>query len=94
MKTTFWIENWEIVAHWVNHMYSLRFGCFQLRFEGGNLVLIALVPGNCFPFTFPFSLTLNWHFILCFCCKTRIVNATSLRRHCITLRTVYTKFAY
>ena len=47
----------ERTAHSVNHMFSLL--CLfvvlvvsHLGFKGGNLVLIAPVPGQCFPFPF------------------------------------------
>ena len=50
--TTFW----EGVAHSVNYMFSLL--CLfvvlvvsHLGFKGRSLVLIAPVPGDCFPFT-------------------------------------------
>ena len=47
--TTFW----ERAAHLVNDMFSLFFGSFpHSGFKGGTLVLIAPVPGHCFPFTF------------------------------------------
>ena len=35
-------------AHSVNHMFSLLCIFVVLFFLGGNLVLIALVPGHCF----------------------------------------------
>ena len=47
---------WRRAANSVNHMLSLL--CLFvvlvvsiLCFEGGNLVLIAPVPGHCFPFS-------------------------------------------
>ena len=48
---------WERAAHSVYRMLSLYFDIvilviFHFGFEGGTLVLIALVPGHCLYFTF------------------------------------------
>ena len=47
----------ERAAHSVDHIFSLLclfvpLVVLHFGFDGGTLILIALVPGNCLPFTF------------------------------------------
>ena len=61
---------WERAAHSVTHTFSLLcpfllLVVFHLDFKGENLVLIAPVSGNCFPFTFFLAGTMQIRFTSC-----------------------------